>query len=121
MSLRIPAANILSLFAPGCLIVVMFAPESTAIEPVHPQISDSVKVAAVQISGYDKGDLPTEGYDPTATIIPYIDRAAQDKAADGGNALEKYGRCGPREASIIRPQEPTMHRPEHPVDLNEAF
>ena len=50
-----------------------------------------------------------------------IDRAAQDKAADGGNALEKYGRCGPREASIIRPQEPTMHRPEHPVDLNEAF
>ncbi len=70
----------LNLFAPGCLIVVIFASESTAIEPVHAQRSDSVKVAAVQISGYDKGDLPREGYDPTASIIPYIDRAGQDGA-----------------------------------------
>jgi predicted amidohydrolase len=41
---------------------------------------DRVKVAAVQISGYDKGDLPREGYDPTSQLIPYIDRAGKDKA-----------------------------------------
>ena len=41
---------------------------------------DAVKVAAVQISGYDKGDLPRENYDPTASIAPYIDRAGQDGA-----------------------------------------
>jgi len=41
---------------------------------------DLVKVAAVQISGYDKGDLPRAGYDPTAQLIPYIDRAGKDEA-----------------------------------------
>jgi predicted amidohydrolase len=41
---------------------------------------DLVKVAAVQISGYDKGDLPREGYDPAAALIPYIDRAGKDGA-----------------------------------------
>ena len=39
-----------------------------------------VKVAAVQISGYDKGDLPREGYDPTADALPYIRRAVEDSA-----------------------------------------
>lgn len=38
---------------------------------------DHVKVAAVQISGYDKGELPRAGYDPVAKLIPYIDRAGQ--------------------------------------------
>ncbi len=37
-----------------------------------------VKVAAVQINGYDKGDLPKEGYDPTKKMIPYIDRAGRE-------------------------------------------
>ncbi|MCA9158979.1 MAG: carbon-nitrogen hydrolase family protein [Planctomycetales bacterium] len=41
---------------------------------------DSVKVAAVQISGYDKGDLPRKGYDPTDAIIPYINQAGNDGA-----------------------------------------
>jgi len=41
---------------------------------------DKVKVAAVQISGYDKGDLPRDGYDPTKAIVPYINRAGQDGA-----------------------------------------
>ncbi|MCA9192814.1 MAG: carbon-nitrogen hydrolase family protein [Planctomycetales bacterium] len=41
---------------------------------------DFVKVAAVQISGYDKCDIPKDGYDPTEAIIPYIDRAGQDGA-----------------------------------------
>jgi predicted amidohydrolase len=41
---------------------------------------DLVKVAAVQISGYDKGDLPRDGYDPTTQLVPYIDRAGKDHA-----------------------------------------
>ncbi len=45
-----------------------------------PKPSRTVKVAAVQITGYDKGDLPREGYDPTTAILPYIDRAAKDHA-----------------------------------------
>ncbi|MEW4567826.1 carbon-nitrogen hydrolase family protein [Tautonia sp. JC769] len=39
-----------------------------------------VKVAAVQSLGYDKTDLPRPGFDPTATMIPFIDRAARDGA-----------------------------------------
>jgi hypothetical protein len=31
-------------------------------------------------SGYDKGDSPREGYDPTEAIVPYIDRAGKDSA-----------------------------------------
>jgi predicted amidohydrolase len=41
---------------------------------------DLVKVAAVQISGYDKGDLPRKGYDPAQELVPYIDRAGHDGA-----------------------------------------
>jgi predicted amidohydrolase len=44
------------------------------------QHSALVKIAAVQIKGYDKCDLPREGYDPTAAIVPYIDRAGKDGA-----------------------------------------
>ena len=39
-----------------------------------------VKVAAVQIKGYDKGDLPREGYDPSEAMVAYIDRAGKDGA-----------------------------------------
>jgi len=42
--------------------------------------STQIKVAAVQISGYDKGDLPRPNYDPVKLIAPYIDKAAQDGA-----------------------------------------
>ncbi|MEM9366324.1 MAG: carbon-nitrogen hydrolase family protein [Planctomycetota bacterium] len=41
---------------------------------------DVVKVAAVQLIGYDKSDLPREGYDPAVTMLPYIARAASDGA-----------------------------------------
>lgn len=42
--------------------------------------NDSVKVAAVQITGYDKKDLPRDGFDPTAKLIPYIRKAGKDGA-----------------------------------------
>jgi len=41
-------------------------------------IPDSVKVAAVQINGYDKGDLPRDDYHPEDLLVPYIHRAGKD-------------------------------------------
>lgn len=38
----------------------------------------SVKVAAVQLLGYDKTDLPRDEYDPTADVVRYVQRAAAD-------------------------------------------
>ena len=50
-----------------------------ADEP-SPLNRDSVKIAAVQINGYDKGDLPREGYDPATQFVPFIDRAGSECA-----------------------------------------
>ena len=41
---------------------------------------DLVKVAAVQINGYDKGDLRRDGFQPEDSFVPYIDRAGRDEA-----------------------------------------
>ena len=41
---------------------------------------DTVKVAAVQILGYDKSDVPRPGYDPTEAMIPHINKAGEDGA-----------------------------------------
>lgn len=60
-------------------ISMLSLPVSQAADPSKKPFRQ-VKVAAVQISGYDKGDLPKEGYDPTRDIIPYIDRAGQEGA-----------------------------------------
>lgn len=40
----------------------------------------SVKVAAVQINGYDKGELPRPTYKPAKSYVPYIDKAGKDGA-----------------------------------------
>lgn len=61
------------------LVGLICAPAGYAGQ-VGEQSSGLVKVAAVQIKGYDKGDLPRQGYDPAAAIVPYIDRAARDGA-----------------------------------------
>jgi len=39
-----------------------------------------VKVAAVQMLGYDKTDVPRPGFDPSETVVRYIERAAKDGA-----------------------------------------
>lgn len=39
----------------------------------------SIKVAAVQLAGYDKGELPREGYSPAKKIVEFIDRAGRDQ------------------------------------------
>ena len=56
------------------------APPAESGEQATGQSPALVKLAAVQIRGYDKGDLPREGYDPTAAIVKYIDRAGKDGA-----------------------------------------
>lgn len=66
------------LFAAAALFAV-FSGDARADETGGAQ-RDLVKVAAVQISGYDKGDLPREGYDPTDQLIPYINRAGKENA-----------------------------------------
>ena len=46
----------------------------------EPQKPTQVKVAAVQILGYDKTDMPRPGFDPSEAVIRYIERAAKDGA-----------------------------------------
>lgn len=67
--------------------VVLAALLVAASEPLpacgaEPTPSDAaeVKLAAVQVLGYDKTDLPRAGYDPSNTVVRYIERAARDGA-----------------------------------------
>lgn len=39
-----------------------------------------IKVAAVQLAGYDKGELPREGYSPVDRVVKFIGRAGEDHA-----------------------------------------
>jgi predicted amidohydrolase len=45
-----------------------------------PRKPGQLKVAAVQVLGYDKTDVPRPGFDPSEAVIPYIQRAAKDEA-----------------------------------------
>ncbi len=61
----------------ACSLVIL----SSGMGDERAQVNrDAVKVAAVQISGYDKGDVPREGYDPANSFIPYINRAGKEGA-----------------------------------------
>jgi len=41
---------------------------------------DAVKVAAVQVCGYDKGFVERPGFDPADSVVKYIEKAGQDGA-----------------------------------------
>ena len=65
------------------LAAVLFLPWSNtaqAEQPKSAQKPSQVKIAAVQISGYDKGDLPRKGDDVVARLLPYINRAQREGA-----------------------------------------
>ena len=64
------------------LILAPIAAEPVLIAQAKNAIAESgsVKVAAVQIRGYDKRDLPREGFDPLEKLLPYIHRAGKDGA-----------------------------------------
>jgi predicted amidohydrolase len=51
---------------------------SSAVTRPEVGAAAELRVAAVQISGYDKGDLPHPGYDPVEQLLPYIQRAGRD-------------------------------------------
>jgi len=61
------------------LIPTFFAFVGTAAEPE--QLTPAqVKVAAVQMLGYDKTDVPRPGFDPGEAVVRYVERAAKDGA-----------------------------------------
>ena len=41
---------------------------------------EAVKVAAVQVCGYDKGYVERPGFDPTTAVVKYIEKAAEEGA-----------------------------------------
>ena len=48
-----------------------------AVAPTaEPQKPSQVKVAAVQMLGYDKTDVPRPGFDPSEAVVRYIEKAA---------------------------------------------
>ncbi len=46
----------------------------------EPPTPAQVKVAAVQMLGYDKTDLPRPGFDPSEAVVRYVEKAAGDGA-----------------------------------------
>ncbi|MCG8652452.1 MAG: carbon-nitrogen hydrolase family protein, partial [Pirellulales bacterium] len=61
------------------ILMSCFVGKAGSAEPAKVN-RDQVKIAAVQISGYDKGDLPKAGYEPANLFVPYINRAGKDGA-----------------------------------------
>jgi len=59
--------------------VIFTASTALAQQPARDQ-PDIVKVAAVQICGYDKTDVPRQGYQPAEVMVPYINKAGEDGA-----------------------------------------
>jgi len=64
-----------------CIAVALFAISQMDVPGAEPDPRpEKVKVAAVQISGYDKGFVERPGYDPTEAIDKYVKKAAGDGA-----------------------------------------
>ena len=74
-SIRLTLLILLASFMAGSSSTLSHGAEGSDSQP-----PGQVKVAAVQVSGYDKGDVPRDGYDPTEAIVPYIHRAGKDGA-----------------------------------------
>ncbi len=62
------------------IISAIFTASTTLAQQPTLDRPDSVKVAAVQICGYDKTDVPRPGYQPADAFVPYIDKAGKDGA-----------------------------------------
>ena len=60
-------------------LLVVTSATTRAAEPAAEK-PDSVKVAAVQLAGYDKTDVPRPGYDPAEAVVGYIDKAGAQGA-----------------------------------------
>ena len=62
------------------LTVALAACGLRGAEPESKQPPAEVKIATVQLLGYDKTDLPRPDFDPVGNVIPYIAKAAADQA-----------------------------------------
>ena len=63
------------------LIVVSVSSALQGLAESPPKTGNKqVKVAAVQVTGYDKRELPRRNYNPASHFIMYIERAAKDGA-----------------------------------------
>ncbi len=62
------------------LRVILVIAVSTTLAADDRAPTDRVRVAAVQINGYDKGDLPQPKRKPSTAIVNYIHRAGKDEA-----------------------------------------
>jgi predicted amidohydrolase len=61
------------------MATLLLAFVAAAAEPERPTPAQ-VKVAAVQMLGYDKTDVPRPGFDPSEAVVGYVARAAKDGA-----------------------------------------
>jgi predicted amidohydrolase len=61
------------------LPLFFFAAVAPTAEPQQPSPA-LIKVAAVQMLGYDKTDKPRPGFDPSEAVVRYIEKAAKDQA-----------------------------------------
>jgi hypothetical protein len=61
------------------LIAALLTPPALGAEAVKEKPSQ-VKVAAVQMLGYDKTDVPRPGFDPSEAVVRYVEKAAKDGA-----------------------------------------
>ena len=62
------------------MLAVILPLSASGSEPEKPA---QVKVAAVQMLGYDKTDMPRPGFDPSETVVRYIEKASKDEGATG--------------------------------------
>ena len=60
-------------------VAVITAAATLAQQPAQ-ALPDFVRVAAVQICGYDKTDVPRPGYVPAAAMVRHINKAGADGA-----------------------------------------
>lgn len=59
------------------LLIIAFAVAPILAENMDEKPAQ-VKVAAVQMLGYDKTDVPRPGFDPSEAVVRYVERAAHD-------------------------------------------
>jgi len=62
------------------VLLVLASGGATASEARQAARPDTVKVAAVQVCGYDKGYVERPGFDPAKLAVTYIEKAAEDGA-----------------------------------------
>ena len=76
----------------------------------RPALPERVKVAAVQMLGYDKTEALRPGFDPGEAVVRYIERAARD-GASGWSSSPSICWEGSRSPGRRRKRSPRRRRP----------